>query len=94
MQNKPAFDGTPLSLLMTLHVNYSQLVTYHFTLGRKFRLRKKCSYSELFWSVFSRIWTEYGDILRLSPYSVPMWEIADQNNSKYGHFLRSTKSVS
>ena len=25
-------------------------------------LRKKCSYLELFWSVFSRIWTEYGEI--------------------------------
>ena len=23
-------------------------------------LRKKCPYSELFWSLFSRIWTEYG----------------------------------
>ena len=26
-------------------------------------LRKKCPYSELFWSAFSRIWTEYGEIL-------------------------------
>ena len=25
-------------------------------------LRKKCPYSELFWSVFSSIWTEYGEI--------------------------------
>ena len=25
-------------------------------------LRKKCPYSELFWSASSRIWTEYGDI--------------------------------
>ena len=25
-----------------------------------FLLREKCPYSELFWSVFSRIWTEYG----------------------------------
>ena len=23
-------------------------------------LREKCPYSELFWSLFSRIWTEYG----------------------------------
>ena len=28
-------------------------------------LREKCSYSELFWSVFSRIRTEYGEILRI-----------------------------
>ena len=26
-------------------------------------LREKCSYLELFWSAFSRIWTEYGEIL-------------------------------
>ena len=42
-------------------------------------LREKCPYSELFWSVFSRIWTEYGE----------MRENVDQNNSEYGHFLCS-----
>ena len=52
-------------------------------------LRKKCPYSELFWSVFSRIPTEYGKILRISPYSVRMRENTDQNNSEYGHFLHS-----
>ena len=43
-------------------------------------LRKKCLYSELFWSTFSRIWTEY---------SVQMRQNVDQNNSEYGHFLHS-----
>ena len=52
-------------------------------------LREKCPYSELFWSVFSRIWTEYGEILHISPYSVRMLEKADQNSSEYGHFLRN-----
>ena len=52
-------------------------------------LRKKCPYSEFFWSVFSRIWAEYGEIRSVSPYSVRMWENADQNNSKYGHFSGS-----
>ena len=52
-------------------------------------LRQKCPYSELFWSVFSRIRTEYGEILRISSYSVRMRENADQNNCKYGYFLRS-----
>ena len=28
-------------------------------------------------------------ILRISPYSVRMWENADQYNSEYGHFIRS-----
>ena len=51
-------------------------------------LHKKCPYSELFWPAFSRIRTEYGEI-RISPYSVRMWEMVDQNNSEHGHFLQS-----
>ena len=34
-----------------------------------------CSF---FRSVFSRVRTEYGDLLRESPYSVRMWEHTDQ----------------
>ena len=52
-------------------------------------LREKCPYSEFFWSIFSHIWTEYGEILRISPYSVRMRENTDQKNSEYGHFSRS-----
>ena len=33
-------------------------------------LRKKCPYSEFFWSVFSRIRIEYEEIRSISPYSV------------------------
>ena len=44
-------------------------------------LREKCPYSELFWSAFSHIWAEYGEILGISPYSVRMRENTDQNNS-------------
>ena len=44
-------------------------------------LRKKCPYSELFWSVFSRIRTEYGEILRKN---------TEQNNSECGHVLCGT----
>ena len=46
----------------------------------------------VFWSVISRIGTKYGDILRISPYSVRMRENKKQNNSEYGHFLRSVMS--
>ena len=52
-------------------------------------LREKCSYSELFWSVFFRIRTEYGEIRSFSPYSVRMRENTDQNNCEYGHFSRN-----
>ena len=44
-----------------------------------------CPYLELFYSVFSVIWTEYRKILPISPYSVRMWGITDRDNSQYGH---------
>ena len=55
-------------------------------------MREKCPYSELFWSVFSRIRTEYGEILRISPYSVGIRENANQSNSEFGHYLCSDDS--
>ena len=58
--------------------------------NRRNTLREKCPYSDVFWSVFSLIWTEYGEILRsISPYSVRMKENTDQKNYKYGPFSRS-----
>ena len=51
--------------------------------------REKCLYSEFFWSVFSRIQTEYGEVLRICPYSVRMQENTDQKNSEYGHYSSS-----
>ena len=52
-------------------------------------LRRKCLYSELFWSVLSSILKEYGGIRSSSLYSVQMQKNRDQNNSEYGHFSRS-----
>ena len=43
-------------------------------------VHRLCPYSELFWSVFSQIRTEY---------SFQMREYTDQNKSEYGHFLHS-----
>ena len=40
----------------------------------KYSLLEKCPYSELFWSAFSRIRTEYREIRSISPYSVRMLE--------------------
>ena len=57
--------------------------------GVKCTLRKKCPYSESFWSAFFCIWIEYGEILHISPYSVRISENADLSNTEYGHFLRS-----
>ena len=52
----------------------------------------KCSYSEFFWSIFSHIWSEYGEIRSISPYSIRMRENTGQNSSEYGHFSRSGNS--
>ena len=41
-------------------------------------------YLEFFWSVFSHIPTEYGNLLRKSPYSVRIQENTDQKNSECG----------
>ena len=54
-------------------------------------LREKCSCLEFFWFVFSRIRTEYVEILRIPPYSIQMRENTDQKNSEYGHFLCSVQ---
>ena len=45
-------------------------------------LREKCPYSKLFWSAFSHIRTEYGEILRISPYSVRMQENAGKMRTR------------
>ena len=55
-------------------------------------LCEKCQYSEFFWSVFSRIQTEYEEIRSISPYSVQMRENKDQNNSEHGYFSHSDGS--
>ena len=52
-------------------------------------MRGKCPCLELFWSIFSRIWIEYGEMQSICLYSVRMRENADQDNSEYRHFLRS-----
>ena len=50
-------------------------------------LRKKCPYSEFFWTVFSRIRTEYREMRSIPPYSVQMRQKTDQKNSKYEQTL-------
>ena len=52
---------------------------------------KSVQVRRFFWSVFSCIWTEYGDLLHKSPYPVRIQENADQKNSVFCHFSRSAK---
>ena len=46
-----------------------------------FPLREKCPNTGVFWSVFSHIWTEHGDLLRKLPYSVRMRGNADRKKT-------------
>ena len=70
---------------MISHVRVMTLCC-HFSLYSVFNvfnllsLRKMCPYSEIFRSIFSRIWTEYGEIICIYPYSVQMRENMDQKN--------------
>ena len=82
---------------------FQQLIESHWQLTLH-TLYRKCPFSELFRSVFSRILPEYGDfhskseMLRTGKtpktdtfYPVRTRENMDQENSEYGHFLLSTK---
>ena len=52
-------------------------------------LHKKCHYSELFWSVFSRIRTKCGYIIRISPNSI--WIRITPNRNTFCEVFYSTK---
>ena len=47
---------------------------------------EKCPYSKFFWFVFSRIWTKYGEIFRISPYSVRIREIRTRKTANTNTF--------
>ena len=72
-----------MKLLVHQQIVFCTKVSKHYTLT----LREKCPYSELFWSVFSCILPEYGEIQSISPDLVRMQENTGQNNSKYRHFF-------
>ena len=46
-------------------------------------LREKCPYSEIFWSVFSRIQTEYGEILHIQSECGKIWSRKTPNKSTF-----------
>lgn len=48
-----------------------------------------CPYSEFFWSLFFRIWTECGEVLHISSYSFRMRKNTEHKNSEYDKVLRS-----
>ena len=76
-----------ISSSLELQIFLLWLLIMVFMLSIQLSQPKKCPYSELFPSLFSRIRTErYGVSL---PIQSRVRENADQNNSEYGHFSRS-----
>ena len=75
---------TPVSLLLWK----SEDLYFHDHISR--HCVKNVQIRSSFWSVFSCIRTE---LLRRSPYSVPIQENTDQKDSIFGHFPRSTNEV-
>ena len=63
--------------------HYFQILNGH---NRRYTLHEKCLYSEFFWSIFSRIRAEYGEILCISSYSVWMRENTNQKTSNTDTF--------
>ena len=55
-------------------------------INNKLALHEDCLYSELFWSVFSRIRTEYGEILRRE-----MYYLAGEGAFSTGTFLSNSQ---
>ena len=67
--------GTSKKLIMQDCKNYARNENSRIFV---YALREKCPNTEFFWSVFFRIWTEYGDLRSESPYSVRIWGNTDQ----------------
>ena len=69
-----------------LFIFYIYIFNFLSTGMGKAHCTEKCSYSEFFWSVISRIRTEHGDSWSKSLYSVQMRENTDWKKSKEDTF--------
>ena len=59
-------ESHPRLHVLSLQISFHNVLEFrqHQSISSPLSLREKCPYSEFFWSVFSRIRTEYGEILR------------------------------
>ena len=62
----------------SLAISFLLKTMFHKSISLLLHCVKIVQIRSFFWSVFSRIWTEYGDLLRKSPHSVQMRENTDQ----------------
>ena len=88
---KDSWDVLQISMAQSLQNTFVNLV-YHFWFARTGPITEHCVKSvqigRFFLSVFPRIRTEHGDLLRKSPYS-ECEKIRTRKNSVFGRFSRS-----
>ena len=77
-----------LGLMVLLLLNFNFKFTVQFPTPSCYPLREKCPYSEFFWGVFSFIRTDYGQMLRISPYLVWMKENTNQKKLRLRTFFK------
>ena len=86
-------SSTTTILHLAVLIEWQQQTQFFIPYFQWYSMRGKCPCSKFFWSVFSRIWTEYREIFRISPHSVQMRENTDQKNFECGYVLRSDCST-
>ena len=82
----PGYHKRSLFFLLCLVLIQSIILKYHWM--------KSIQIRSIFWSTFSRIRSEYEELLRISPYSVQMRENTDQKTLRiWTHFTKCTSHV-
>ena len=72
---------TPIEESKMIGIN--KIVGKNHSNNKAIKLREKCLYLELFWHKFLRIWTEYGEIIRISLYSIRIQERITPNMDRF-----------
>ena len=87
------FFGRPL-ISLSFYMRGDYRFTYQLTFIPEFDCVKRVQIRSFFWSVFSCIRTEFGDLLRKSPYSVRIQENTDQKKLRIWKFFTQCFFVS
>ena len=85
-QDKLYHESTE-SILQDVRTLVQSMARVFFVMGQMMNqaLCEMCLNTDFFWSVFSRIQTEYGEIL----IQFQFWKIRTRKNSVFGHFSHS-----
>ena len=76
-----------------MHGFHNNFLSKHLNLNLSLTLRNRCPYMELFWSAFFPHFPAFPYLSVFSPNAGKCGENVNQNNSEYGHFLRSATQL-